>query len=41
MLNFTSEHDIKQVKIPEGHPSANTVETVMKPLGKAMKIEHL
>ena len=41
MLNFTSKHDIKQIKIPPGHPSANNVETVMKPLTKAMKIGHL
>ena len=31
--------NIKKVKIPPGHPSANNVE--MKPLGKAMKIGHL
>ena len=41
MLNFTSKHDIKQVKIPLGHPSANNVETVMNLLGNAMKIGHL
>ena len=41
ILHFTSKYDIKQVKILPGHPSANNVERVMKPLGKAMKIEHL
>ena len=38
MDTFTRERDITQVKIPPGHPAANNVETVMKPLGKAMKI---
>ena len=41
MVDFTSKRNIEQVKIPPGHPSANNVETVMKPLGKAMKIGHL
>ena len=41
MLNFTSKHDIKQFKIPRGYPSANNVETLTKPLGKAIKIGHL
>ena len=41
MLNFVSKRDIKQVKTPSGYPSANNVETVMKPLGKAIKIGHL
>ena len=40
MLNFISKRDIKQVKIPPDHPSANNVETLMKTLGKAMKIGH-
>ena len=40
MTDFTDSRDIKQVKIPPGHPSPNNVETVMKPLGKAMKIGH-
>ena len=33
--------NIKKVKIPPGHPSANNVEMAMKQLGKAMKIGHL
>ena len=41
MVDFTSKRNIEQVKIPPGHPSANNVETVMKPLGKAVKIGHL
>ena len=41
MLHFPSKYDIKQFKILPGHPSANNVERVMKPLGKAMKIGHL
>ena len=41
MLDFTSKRDIKQAKIPPGHLSANNVETMMKPLGKAMKIGNL
>ena len=40
MLNFISKRDIKQVKIPPDHPSANNVETLMKTLGKAMKTGH-
>ena len=35
---FTNKRSIEQVKIAPGHPAANNVETVMKPLGKAMKI---
>ena len=38
---LTSKRDIKQDKLPPGHPSANNAETVMKPSGKAMKIGHL
>jgi hypothetical protein len=38
MDDFTKKRDIEQVKIAPGHPSANNVETVMKSLGKAMKI---
>ena len=38
MEDFTRKRGIEQVKIAPGHPSANNVETVMKPLGKAMKI---
>ena len=41
MSNFTSKRDIEQVKLPPDHPSANNVETVMKSLGKTMKIGHL
>ena len=33
--------NMKSVKTPPGYPSANNVETVMKPLGKAIKIGHL
>lgn len=33
MLNFASELDTRQVKVSPGHPSANNVETEMKPLG--------
>ena len=40
-LNFTSKCDIKHVKTPLGHPSANIVEMVMKPIGKAMEIRYL
>ena len=38
--NLTSKRDIKQVKIPPGHLSTINVDTVTKPLGKAMKIGH-
>ena len=38
MEAFAQGRNIEQVKIPPGHPAANNVETVMKPLGKAMKI---
>ena len=38
MKAFTDSRGIEQTKIPPGHPSSNNVETVMKPLGKAMKI---
>ena len=30
-----------KVKIPPGHPTGNNAETVMKPLGKAMKIGNI
>ena len=33
MLNFASELDTRQLKVSPGHPSANNVETEMKPLG--------
>ena len=38
MREFTELRGIEQVKSAPGHPAANNVETVMKPLGKAMKI---
>ena len=38
MEEFTQQRSIEQVKIAPGHPAANNVETLMKPLGKAMKI---
>ena len=38
MKKFTSNRNIKMQKIPPLHPSANPVETFMKPLGKTMKI---
>ena len=41
MSNFTSKHDIEQVKIPPDHPPANNVEKVMKSSGKTIKIGHL
>ena len=41
MKKFARNRNIKLVKIPPGHPAANNVETVMKPLGKAMKIGNM
>ena len=38
MNKFAQERDIKLEKIPPLHPSANPVETFMRPLGKTMKI---
>ena len=38
MKTFTDNRNIEQVKTPPGYPSPNNAETVMKPLGKAMKI---
>ena len=38
MTKFAKNRNNAQVKIPPGQPAANNVETVMKPLGKAMKI---
>ena len=38
MDKFASHRDIQLVKPPPAHPGPNNVETVMKPLGKAMKI---
>ena len=40
MEKFAKERNITLEKIPPRHPSANPVETFMKPLGKAMKIAH-
>ena len=41
MTKFAKIRNIEQVKIPPGHPAANNVKTVMKPLGKAMKIGNM
>ena len=38
MENFTKNRNIEQIKTPPEHISPNNVETVMKPLGIAMKI---
>ena len=38
MKEFTAKRHIEVQKIPPLHPSANPVETFMKPLGKTMKI---
>ena len=38
MENFIKNRNTEQVKTPRRHPSPNNVETVMKPLGKVMKI---
>ena len=38
MKTFTDNRNIEQVKTPPGHPSPDNAETVMKPLGKAIKI---
>ena len=40
MADFTTTRGIEQVKTAPGHPGPNNAETVMKPLGKAMKIGH-
>ena len=40
MKDFARERDINLQNIPPLHPSANPVETFMKPLGKTMKIAH-
>ena len=40
MKRFADEHGIELEKIPPLHPSANPVETFMRPLGKTMKIAH-
>ena len=41
MAKFAKNRNIEQVKTSPGHPAANTFETVMKPLGKAMKIGNM
>ena len=41
IAKFATNRNIDQVKTPPGHPAANNVETVMKPLGKAMKIGNM
>ena len=40
MAEFCKKRNIEQVKTPPGHPGPNNAETIMKPLGKAMKIGH-
>ena len=40
MTEFTTKRGIERQHIPPLHPSANPVETLMRPLGKAMKISH-
>ena len=40
MKRFADERGIELEKIPPLHPSANPVETFMRPLGKTMKIAH-
>ena len=41
-LNFTSKHDIEQIKIPPSHQGTNNVEaTVMKPLLNTIKIAYM
>ena len=41
IAKFATNRNIDQVKTPPGHLAANNVETVMKPLGKAMKIGNM
>ena len=41
MAKFAKNRNIEQEKTPLGHPAANNIETVMKPLGKAMKIGNM
>ena len=38
IAKFAKDRNIEHVKTPPGHSAANNVETVIKPLGKAMKI---
>ena len=40
MCKFADDRNIKLEKIPPMHPSANPVETFMRPIGKTMKIAH-
>ena len=40
MSEFAKQRGIELRKAPPFHPSANPVETFMKPLGKAMKVAH-
>ena len=40
MERFADERNIQLEKIPPHHPSANPVETFMRPLGKTMKVAH-
>ena len=41
MTKFAKNRNIELVETSPGHPAANNVETVMKPLGKAMKIGNM
>ena len=41
MAKFAKNRNIEQVKTPPGHPAANKIETVIKPLDKAMKIGNM
>ena len=41
MAKFAKNRNIEQVKTPPGHPAANRIETVIKPLDKAMKIGNM
>ena len=41
MAKFAKNRNIDQVKTPPGHLAVNNVETVMKPLGKAMNIGNM
>ena len=41
MTKFGNENDIELQKTPPLHPSSNPAETLMRPLGKAMKIAHI
>ena len=41
MTKFAKNRNIAQAKTPPGHPAASNSDTVMKPLGKAMKIGNM